>query len=350
MMVLKNTIFQATGQAGSKALVFCLFVYLARSLSVESFGQFNFIYAYVAVFGIFMDFGLDLLVTKLIAISPMNLKYIFSIFKFKIICIVTVLTLYVVINWGFRNINSPTIYILAVIGTALYSFITFIYGIYRGKEVLRYEALFAIIHKFIFLLLSILFVHYGFSIAGVFSALVFASVIVLVWLGYDVLMRYGALIICRNILKFKDITNIIKESLPFLVINLCTIIYFRVDTLMLSYLKSNYDVGIYNAAYRLMEGMIFIPGAFMTAYFPVLVRASNSAISSLVEKFKVGLFTLIIMGIFISGVLFAGSNTFIVFFLGATLYRSCANIEIVSSGTIYHPYQLHYYAIGYCTK
>jgi O-antigen/teichoic acid export membrane protein len=74
----------------------------------------------------------------------------------------------------------------------------------------------------------------------------------------------------------KDILNsILKGSLLYGVMSMLGLIYFKVDTLMLSYLKGNYDAGVYSAAYRFLEGIVFIPAAFETAFFPVMSRING---------------------------------------------------------------------------
>jgi O-antigen/teichoic acid export membrane protein len=329
-MILKNTFFQAVGQAVGKLLTFFLFIFIARSLSVESFGQFNFIYAYAAIFAIFMDFGMDILIPKLVAITPLKLKFLLPLIKFKLICVSLVFSIYVVITLGMRNNDSFTTYMLAGLGTALYSLISFLFGIYRGKESLKYEAVFTIMHKGLFFLLSVLSVYYGFFLKGIFGALVISSTIVLIFACCHVWKRYGYLISETNEIEIKKNKEIFKEALPYLFINVCTIIYFRIDTLMLSYLKSNYDVGIYNAAYRLMEGLIFIPGAFMTAFFPVLVRAANRGRSYLNDKFKEGLISISLIGLLISGPLMIGSYTFISLFWGQRYIEAVPILKLLA--------------------
>jgi O-antigen/teichoic acid export membrane protein len=330
MVVLKNTFFLLTGQSLGKLMIFILFVFLARSLSVETFGQFNFIFAYAAIFGVLMDFGMDILVPKLVAKTPFKLNFLFSLFKFKLISTGIVFTIYVVITIGLSSNSSFSAFLLAGLAAALYSLLSFIFGIFRGKEDLVYEAIFTIVHKAIFLSLAVFLIYFGVSLAAVFGALLFATLIVFTLAILTTWKKYRNLANQRGRAESKNNAVILKEALPFLFINVCTVIYFRIDTLMLAFLKSDYEVGIYNAAYRLLEGLIFIPGAFMTAFFPVLIRAGNSKKNFLETKFKEGLISLSIIGLIISGILIAGSNLFISLLWGARYVEAVPILKLLA--------------------
>ena len=49
-------------------------------------------------------------------------------------------------------------------------------------------------------------------------------------------------------------------------------IYFKIDTILLSILKTGSDVGIYNAAYKVIENITFFPGMMMGLIFPIMSR------------------------------------------------------------------------------
>ena len=60
------------------------------------------------------------------------------------------------------------------------------------------------------------------------------------------------------------------------VAGLLFVLLLKVDVLLLSFLDSNAEVGLYSAAYRLIEGAQFVPWAFNAAMLPWLARATRS--------------------------------------------------------------------------
>ena len=67
------------------------------------------------------------------------------------------------------------------------------------------------------------------------------------------------------------------SALPFAMISLVALIYFRIDVVMLSLMKNDQVVGWYSAAYALLASLLFISDAYNLSVFPVLSRYADSA-------------------------------------------------------------------------
>jgi len=85
-------------------------------------------------------------------------------------------------------------------------------------------------------------------------------------------------LLSRRFIKFSpkiDIIfwkNFLHESLPMGITAIITFSYFKMDTILLSLLQSNSDVGIYNVAYKVMENLIFFPAMLVGLILPLLSR------------------------------------------------------------------------------
>ena len=53
-------------------------------------------------------------------------------------------------------------------------------------------------------------------------------------------------------------------------------IYFKLDTVMLSFMKDQIDVGIYGLAYKILENLIFFPAMFVGLIMPLLSKHAFS--------------------------------------------------------------------------
>ncbi len=53
--------------------------------------------------------------------------------------------------------------------------------------------------------------------------------------------------------------SFLKESAPIGITAIVTFLYFKCDTILLSFLQNQHDVGIYGAAYKIIETIIFFP-------------------------------------------------------------------------------------------
>ena len=135
--------------------------------------------------------------------------------------------------------------------------------------------------------------------------LIFGSVLPVLFLGYGLIEVVSAMLVAQALIfiftliilikKFTRPTltfdfslckSLIKEALPFGLAGMFAIIYFQTDTVMLSIMKGDAVVGWYNAAYRLVMGTLFIPGAFVGALYPVLSRYFTSSKDSLMVVYE----------------------------------------------------------------
>jgi len=76
--------------------------------------------------------------------------------------------------------------------------------------------------------------------------------------------------------------SLLKKSLPLALAIIFTVIYFKIDTIMLSLMKSPADVGIYSLAYKFLESLLFFPAMFVGLVMPLMSKYAFSAR----EKFK----------------------------------------------------------------
>jgi O-antigen/teichoic acid export membrane protein len=61
-------------------------------------------------------------------------------------------------------------------------------------------------------------------------------------------------------------------ALPLAVTMLFNYLYFRLDLLLLSWIKTDVQVAQYGLAYRVIEGLIVLPSYVMLALFPAITR------------------------------------------------------------------------------
>ncbi len=73
-------------------------------------------------------------------------------------------------------------------------------------------------------------------------------------------------------IDWKKWRKTLRESLPIGASVIFTLIYFRIDTVMLSLMKAPQDVGIYSLAYKILENLIFLPAILVGFTVPLLSR------------------------------------------------------------------------------
>jgi len=80
--------------------------------------------------------------------------------------------------------------------------------------------------------------------------------------------------------------KILKATWPIALSIVLTLIYFKIDIILLSLMKPQGDVGIYGLAYRVLESLIFFPAMFAGIMMPILSKSAVSDIALFREVFK----------------------------------------------------------------
>jgi O-antigen/teichoic acid export membrane protein len=112
---------------------------------------------------------------------------------------------------------------------------------------------------------------------------------------------FAVLLTARRIARIRPafdpifIVNWMMKSLPFAATFAITTIYFKIDVPILAVLKGHYETGIYVAAYKPFEALLFIPVSMLNVVFPVLStyhRGSGDQLAWGVNRFYKALFAL----------------------------------------------------------
>jgi O-antigen/teichoic acid export membrane protein len=113
-------------------------------------------------------------------------------------------------------------------------------------------------------------------------------------------------------------------------------LYFRLDVLLLSWMKSDADVARYGLAYRVLEGLMVLPGYLMLALFPTIARNEDDK-SRLSVTIGSALTVLEAIGVPLSA-LVAIFSPQIVVLLGGHKYASAAPVLAILSLALFLSY------------
>lgn len=101
------------------------------------------------------------------------------------------------------------------------------------------------------------------------------------------------------------VLRLMRAAFPIAVVAILGLLHFRIDALLLTFLKPTEDVGIYVLAYSVFEQALFLPALFMGAVFPILTRAAHerdeAALRDVLDK---SLRFLVVLGVVVWVLLF----------------------------------------------
>ncbi len=297
--ILKQSSWLFGAQALGRLVGFFYTIFLARSLGVENFGLYSVALAYFSLFAQIADFGFNRYLIREIASEKKSASELLSSITFLRLTLTSVLfCLLAIVLYTLdpdkMRVHFILIATLAVVPQAVNQTLD---AIFVALKKLQYSAVALILLNIVTTVMGVYLVSAGFEVMGGLAALVFGQLIYLFTL-FIMLKSQKVSIIPK--VEWLDVKDILKGSLPYGLLGILGLIYFRMDTLMLSYLRGNFETGIYGVAYRFLDAIIFIPSAVAAAMFPVIVQLKEVGVGRVKQIYYKSLFFMLAAGLAIT--------------------------------------------------
>jgi O-antigen/teichoic acid export membrane protein len=263
----RNTAFLLVATLFTNLAAFVWNVYLARYLGTAGFGILSTALALTGIFSILADLGIGTYITREIARNPAGAGDLVAAGlgnRIILSCIVFVLILLFPLIGLYSGTAAAVIVFIAGY-MLLGSFSSFFNSIFQGFQRMEYQTVWNILNS-LFILVGVLAVVWlGGSVVQVAVAYLIAAALSLVYSAATFTRRFFT-----PGLSFSR--SMIREAIPFGITSVFSLIYFWIDSVMLSLMKGDVSVGLYNAPYRLLTVISSLYGVYLTAVFPVMSR------------------------------------------------------------------------------
>ncbi|MFA6047396.1 MAG: flippase [Parcubacteria group bacterium] len=241
---------------------------ITRYLGQKGFGDYATVLAFFSLFAALSDLGLYSISTREISREGADeTKIMGNMFSLRILSSLVVLILAPAIVYFFPY--SPEVKGGIIIAAGSYVFscaYQILNGVFQKNLAMDKVAFSETLGKALQVILVIMAVKYDLGFVWIIWALffymVFSFALVFWWSR-----RY---IKIRPQFDFSYWKKFLKESYPIGIAAVISFLYFKMDTILLSVMRSSSDVGIYNAAYKVVENITFFPGMIMGLIFPIM--------------------------------------------------------------------------------
>lgn len=294
--VAKNTAFVFVSQIINYVLAFFATLYTARYLGPDAYGILSLGLAFTAMFGILCDLGLGTLTTREVSRNKsVANKYLFNTTLMRVILsfLLIILTILAVNIIGYPPEVRIVIYILtfALIFNSLGNAFS---AVFQAYEKMEYSSIIGIIGTVLIFVGFLISIYYGLSVVAFALVYLIGGVVCLI---VNLIFFFRALFFPKIELDWDLWKPAIMQALPLSFAAIFSTIAFKVDTIILSIIKGTLEVGWYSASYNLMQALMFIPSAVITAIFPILATLFISSHDSLKKTYQKTFKYLSILGI-----------------------------------------------------
>lgn len=330
-----NTFVAAGARIIGMALSLIIIGSITRYLGQSGFGEYATIIAFLFFFNVFADLGVYAICLrdisrpgadeKTIASNAFTLKFIISFFIFSLAPLAVLFFPY-----GSRIKLGV---LIAALGFWLLSNDQILIGVFQKYLKIDKMALAEVLGRAIQLGFVLFFIHQKMDFLFIVGAITIGGIVTF-GLGFFFARQYVPLTLKFDFVFWR---SLLKKSLPLALAAIFSMLYFKLDIIMLSMMKLPADVGIYGLAYKVLESLLFFPAMFVGLMMPLL---SRYAFSDKRAFNKIGQKTLDILVIFIIpmviGVILI-SPKIIGLISGKSFLESAGilNILIIATGVIF---------------
>jgi O-antigen/teichoic acid export membrane protein len=263
-----NVVFSSGAKIASTVLALVSIGFITRYLGKEGFGNYATVLAFLSFFAAILDLGLNAISTREISRPGASEEKIMSrIFSLRVVSSFLVLLIVPVIICFFPYSREVKMGILIIAFSFLFNAsYQILNGIFQKNLAMDKVAMSELMGKIIQVGIVILAVKYdlGFSwvILSLFFNMLVSFFLIHLWSRKFIKLKWEY--------DFQYWKTFLKESWPMGVSVFITFLYFKMDTILLSVMRSSADVGIYNAAYKVIENIAFFPSMIMGLILPVM--------------------------------------------------------------------------------
>ncbi len=243
---------------------------LTRSLGPINYGYYNALLAYLFLFATLADFGLYTILIKELGQAQQDEGTIVSeLFTLRLVIVVGAAILANILGlW----LPYPHEVRIALLFASFYlvssSMVQILNGVFQKHLRLTSLAISDVVARVVQLALLVVFLYLGINLITFVIIMVLSEI-----LRFILVMIFARpLVNIKLSFNFKYWKRILKTAFPIATSLIFVLLYFKLDTFILSLMKSAHDVGVYSVGYKVLEAIIFLPATYIGLVMPLLSR------------------------------------------------------------------------------
>ncbi|MDD4332868.1 MAG: flippase [Patescibacteria group bacterium] len=274
--VAKNTSYFTFALILQKIISFSYFIIIARVLGPEDLGKYYFAISFTTIFSILIDIGQTNVLTREIARENgaqedknkiNNLVSGVVGIKFLLAVLVSLAVISLINLMDYPEITRHLVY-LSMFCMVLDTFTASFFAVARGYHNLFWESISSVIFQIIVLTSGLVILKLNLGLHWLMLSLVFASFFNFLY-SY-ILIRKKWQIKIKLLFNRKIMRYILLLTAPFALYAIFQRGYTYFDSVLLSILAGDREVGIYQVPFKIIFALQFLPMAFTASLYPAM--------------------------------------------------------------------------------
>jgi O-antigen/teichoic acid export membrane protein len=328
--MLRN-FFYSSVSAGTAALLLLLYVVAGRVLGEVEFGKFSFALLLGGIFETLMDFGLHQVTIRAVARDRSQASSLLQhALAIKLLWAAATLAALVVTATLLRPQPDVRVACYLIGGSLIFrSYMLTIRGVLQGLEHFGWDSVIVLADRGLLLACGLAALWGGYGLRGLTIAFVVARGLAFVLAGVLTQLRLGGFGFRYDRDVWRDL-HVTALPLGFFLIVLN--LYQYVDGVMLGYLRTDAETGLYAAAFKIYEGFTYGPLAISSVLTPRLAALFTQDRPGHRRLSLVGMAGSTTMGLAVAAVAFVIATPLLVFLYGADFAAATMPFRILCFG------------------
>jgi len=266
-----NTSWLFLGRIFTLVIAFFVSTYVARYLGPNNYGILSYAIGIVGLFSFIANLGIDQIIYRELIKYPekeadllgsaMTLKFFGGLIAYALL---TITTLTIDHNWFISSL------VLIIGATFIFTPLQTVNFYFQAKVASKNTALIQVVTVVILSIMKIAIVFFN---KGIYYLAAVALVEPILYAAFYI-YAYTRSAPVRNWSYTRSTASLLlRDSWPFMIAVAFSLIYTRIDQIMIEHMLNATAVGIYSVGENMAEVWYFVPGIIITSLFPAIVNA-----------------------------------------------------------------------------
>ncbi|MAJ97591.1 MAG: hypothetical protein CMI56_03180 [Parcubacteria group bacterium] len=324
---LKNLSWMFFARIAMMLISFAATIYIARNLGPSNYGELSYAVSYTSLFAFIASLGIEQVLYREILARPEKRNTLMStalILRMVAGIFAAILGISLALL-----ISSPQLSILLIVILSTSFFFSTFHLLgqeFQADVRAKLPSLLALVVTLTLNILKIIVIALDQGV--LYLAVVLALEPILYGVGYFWMRtkHYGPIklfVFDRTLAK-----TILIDALPLTFVSAFSMIYARIDQVLINYMINTTSVGLYDAAVRLSEVWYFIPNIIVAGLFPALMNAKKGSLDLFMSRAKKLVLSITLLSVTVAIFITFTANIIVSIIFGAEFISSATVLKI----------------------
>lgn len=258
---------------------------MARTLGPENYGQLSYAISFFSLFSFLVGLGTTNILYRNLVRDPENKNlYLGTTLRINIISAFFAQAIMILVAFLFSEKDVSFWVIVIISFNLLFGIFNIFFTEFSAYVNYKLASIVIIVGHLIPAILKIIFVLNGYGILYISLIMVLEGFLIAFGIYYVRTKKYGSISDWKYDSKIAK--SMLQDSWPLIIVSAFTVIYSKIDQVMIKSFIDAKAVGLYDASVKLSEIWYFIPTTIVNSIFPAFVNAEKESDLKLENRIK----------------------------------------------------------------